>query len=269
MYTRCANCGTYFRVTREQLQASSGQVRCGRCDSIFDAFAALTSQLPVASSAPASEPEVQADTTTALESESNASAISKTEPPIRNTGLLREPELLTLPDDLFTPGVVIPEPGPRWLWPVASTLLLLVLIAQALFFYGTPLSASLPVLRPILIGACEALGCRIGLARMPEQLFIESSDLQVLDPARLNEIVLTATIRNRAHIAQEFPALELTLTDALNQPAARKVFYPAEYLEDQAGLNEGIAPNEEIVVKLYLDTKDLKPTGYRLYLFFA
>src|SRR6185295_11883449 len=48
MYTRCPHCGTYFRVLREQLQASSGQVRCGRCQRVFDAFATLTSQLPAA-----------------------------------------------------------------------------------------------------------------------------------------------------------------------------------------------------------------------------
>ena len=48
MYTRCPHCDTYFRVSREQLQASSGQVRCGRCERVFDAFATLTSQLPAA-----------------------------------------------------------------------------------------------------------------------------------------------------------------------------------------------------------------------------
>ncbi|MEO8631547.1 MAG: MJ0042-type zinc finger domain-containing protein, partial [Betaproteobacteria bacterium] len=46
MYTRCPHCETHFRVTREQLQASSGQVRCGRCQEVFDAFATLAAQLP-------------------------------------------------------------------------------------------------------------------------------------------------------------------------------------------------------------------------------
>ena len=31
LYTRCAHCDTTFRVTTQQLQASSGQVRCGHC----------------------------------------------------------------------------------------------------------------------------------------------------------------------------------------------------------------------------------------------
>src|SRR3981081_2679027 len=46
LYTRCLHCGTTFRVTTQQLQASSGQVRCGQCKQVFDAFATLTAQEP-------------------------------------------------------------------------------------------------------------------------------------------------------------------------------------------------------------------------------
>ncbi len=46
MYTRCPHCDTVFRVTPQQLQVSSGQVRCGRCQEVFDAFSTLTSRLP-------------------------------------------------------------------------------------------------------------------------------------------------------------------------------------------------------------------------------
>src|SRR5258708_20684954 len=46
LYTRCPNCDTTFRVTTQQLQASGGQVRCGNCQKIFDAFATLTAREP-------------------------------------------------------------------------------------------------------------------------------------------------------------------------------------------------------------------------------
>jgi len=100
-------------------------------------------------------------------------------------------------------------------------------------------------------------------------LFIEASDLQVLNPARPGEVLLTASIRNRANVTQELPLIELTLTDALNQTTARKVFYPADYMDKSQSLEAGIGANQEIPVKLYLDTGDVKPSGYRLYLFFA
>ena len=55
----------------------------------------------------------------------------------------------------------------------------------------------------------------------------------------------------------------------LNQTAARKVFYPSEYLDKSSDTPTSVGPNQEILVKLYLNTSDIKPTGYRLYLFFA
>jgi hypothetical protein len=148
-------------------------------------------------------------------------------------------------------------------------VLLVLVAAQGLFFFGTDLAASMPGVRPVLIQGCDWLGCHIALARMPDQLFIEASDMQVLNPARAGEVLFTATIRNRAQVAQELPLLEVTITDALNQTAARKVFYPVQYLDKTQGELTGVAANQEILVKLYLDTGDIKPTGYRLYLFFA
>lgn len=41
MRTRCPACGTVFRVTSEQLRLKAGKVRCGRCESVFNAFDAL------------------------------------------------------------------------------------------------------------------------------------------------------------------------------------------------------------------------------------
>jgi predicted Zn finger-like uncharacterized protein len=39
--TRCAACGTVFRVVPDQLRVSDGWVRCGRCDAVFDAAQSL------------------------------------------------------------------------------------------------------------------------------------------------------------------------------------------------------------------------------------
>ena len=34
--TRCPECGTTFKVVRDQLRISDGWVRCGRCSHVFD-----------------------------------------------------------------------------------------------------------------------------------------------------------------------------------------------------------------------------------------
>ena len=39
--TRCAACGTVFRVVRDQLRVSDGWVRCGRCSGVFNATEVL------------------------------------------------------------------------------------------------------------------------------------------------------------------------------------------------------------------------------------
>jgi len=41
MFTTCTNCKTRFKLTAAQLTAAQGQVRCGKCHEVFDAYAAL------------------------------------------------------------------------------------------------------------------------------------------------------------------------------------------------------------------------------------
>jgi predicted Zn finger-like uncharacterized protein len=41
LFTRCPECDTTFRVNDETLKKASGQVRCGRCASVFNAYAEL------------------------------------------------------------------------------------------------------------------------------------------------------------------------------------------------------------------------------------
>lgn len=57
MFTTCTNCDSRFRLTAAQLTAAQGQVRCGQCHEVFDAYenlegADLPPQLPVQSAAP-------------------------------------------------------------------------------------------------------------------------------------------------------------------------------------------------------------------------
>jgi len=273
MYTRCPTCQTYFRVSREQLQASSGQVRCVRCQSVFDAFATLSAQPPTAARAkPVSVSAREGDTPGAGTDAETGAHTQETEQPQREAEVRGVPpgnELLTLPDNLFGAKVAGETSGHKWTWIAGSMLLALALGLQAMIFFGSEVAAALPSTRPALTQACQWLGCHVRLARIPDQLFIEASDMQLLHPARVNEVLLTATIRNRAALAQELPLLEVTITDPLNQTAARKVFYPSQYLDKSFDAPTSLGPNQEILVKLYLNTSDIKPTGYRLYLFFA
>jgi len=113
------------------------------------------------------------------------------------------------------------------------------------------------------------LDCELRLPRRPDLLSIESSDLQA-DNRRESLIVLNAVIRNRAPFAQEHPALELTLTDAADKALVRRVLRPTEYMQGAAReqLAQGIGPGSEAVVRVHFDTRGVRATGYRLYLFY-
>jgi hypothetical protein len=177
-----------------------------------------------------------------------------------------EPEILTLPPEVFGAEAGNTRRGP---WALACLGAALVLAAQAAWFFPVQLGLQLPGLRPLLVQYCALTGCKAELPQAPDLLFIEASDLQLLDPARPNEVLLTASVRNRAGFEQALPLLELTLTDGANRTAARKVFEPAEYLGTSLEPHHGIGAGQELSVRLYLDTGEVKAAGYRLYLFFA
>lgn len=55
--TRCPACGTVFRVTSEQLRLKAGKVRCGHCQTVFNAFDHLQMEEPQPAEAVAAVPE--------------------------------------------------------------------------------------------------------------------------------------------------------------------------------------------------------------------
>ena len=153
-----------------------------------------------------------------------------------------------------------------WLWLIGVLLLLASLGAQGLYFFRSDLAARHPEFKPFLQQFCGVLQCSIRLPANPDLLSIETSNLEA-DPQQDNLVALNAILRNRAKLAQEYPQLELTLTDTQDRMIARRIFTPGEYAKS-ADLNRGMAPNEEVTVKLNLDLGDLKAAGYRVFLFY-
>lgn len=153
-----------------------------------------------------------------------------------------------------------------WPWAVGTLAALLVLGAQAAHHFRVELAALAPEYRPLLVQACDALGCDIPLPRQAGLLGIESSDLHP-DPERKSRLLLSASLRNRAPFAQALPHLEVTLTDTADQAVVRKVLPPEAYLPARQA-DEGIAPNGELPVALAIDAEGVAAAGYRLYIFY-
>lgn len=301
MITQCPSCRTHFRVRIEQLSARAGQVRCGKCSRIFDALEYLVEDLaaagkpttpaqeaPIAAAAvpeaaPAEPATLAADARSAqVQQPLTASSAEAESPPIQ-----AEPAMSGTDADLPTQADTVeaaPESGAsayefgpdaaadpakarRWPWLLGAVLLLFGLLAQAAYYYRSTLIVLFPEAKPYATRLCAALRCDLPLPQRIEQMSIEASDLQA-DTTNPNVMVLSATLKNRAIFAQQLPLLELTLTNAQDQPVVRRVLTPQDYIGKAADVQAGFAANSETVIKVFIEGSQVKATGYRLYLFY-
>lgn len=153
-------------------------------------------------------------------------------------------------------------------WALLAFLGLTLLAGQALVHFRSEISVLLPPARAHLEAACDMLGCEVRLPRRADLMSIESSDLQA-DTQRKGVIILNALLRNRAPFAQEYPDLELTLTDQSDRALIRRVLKPGEYLQHRrVATAQGVAGGAEEAVRVYLETGSILATGYQLFLFY-
>lgn len=250
--TRCPECGTAFRVQPVQLSARGGKVRCGKCAHVFDGVAALVAEGQ-------QEPQAESEPSPQL-----ALFEAARKGPLGGTGEAANED--TTGAEFLEEA---PPPRRRIAWALASALAFLLLAAQAVHYFRTEIAVLIPETRAYLAAACATLKCDLKLPRRPKLMAIESSDLQA-DGRRDNVIVLNAVLRNQAQFAQEYPALELTLTDERDEAVARRVLMPADYLagHSEEQLARGIGAGTDAALRIYFDTGGLRAIGYRMYLFF-
>lgn len=284
LITTCSHCHARFRVTPAQLNAKQGQVRCGRCHRVFSGFGALErfpdddtgARLLAAREAEErarEEPPPPTDLHGTIESVDDPGPVSEPPPPAPPAA--QEDAAAASRDARysrrFEPEVVLTAPEeyepPSRLWSLGVFLLAVTLAAMLAYAYRGPLAQQYPALRPALEAACAQLGCTVPWSRDHALLKLEDSDLLEV-PGRPGEIALGARIRNLAAVAQEYPHLELTLTDLSGQAAARRVLRPADYLGRALAPGEVLAPGVEVALQLRLATPNIKATGYELLLFY-
>jgi len=263
LVTRCPQCATAFRAQQSQLTARGGMVRCGKCAAVFDGVAHLIEE--GAATGPL-EPSPQLGLF-----DPGAAAAAAARPEHRPASRPAPRPAVAQDDDPLPEFLEEEAPRTRYTvaWGLAALLAFGALVGQLAHYYRTEIATLLPQTRPFLEEGCRLLDCELRLPRRPDLLSIESSDLQA-DNRRDSLIVLNAVIHNRAPFAQEHPALELTLTDAADKPLVRRVLRPSEYMQAAARepLAQGIGPGSEAVVRVHIDTRGVRATGYRLYLFY-
>ncbi len=238
LVTRCPRCATAFRVQPGQLSAQKGQVRCGKCNTVFDGIAALVH--------PAPPP-------------------TRVEPPPP-----QPPPGPVATEEPLPEFMAEPSRAPRGLWTSLVVLAAFAFLAQATLHYRHELAAAWPPARSVLEAVCQPLGCQVRLPRQAKLLSIDSYEVRP-DPGRDGVIVLQAVIRNRAPYPQEYPALQLTLTDEANRELVSRSLMPLDYLDAERARElvlRGIEAGGEAALTVHFDASRTRATGYELVLFY-
>jgi predicted Zn finger-like uncharacterized protein len=156
-------------------------------------------------------------------------------------------------------------PSRRWL--ILCGVMVTALIAQSIFYFRNSLAEAYPQLRPTLASACAIVGCQLSWARDTAAIEVKGSELVEL-PSKPGRMLANATLVNRSKVTQDYPLIELRLTNNTNQIVMSRVLQPGEYVaqsvaKEQGGadkaivdktvLEKGIAPNAEVALTLTIE----------------
>jgi predicted Zn finger-like uncharacterized protein len=210
------------------------------------------------------EPVVEAETPPEAEPDSEPEPESEPTPEPDSPDQPASEAANPVAEENWEPVPAVPAPSRRWPWLIGIIALLIAAAGQLAYIFRTELAVVAPELRPALVAGCELFGCTLPRPLKPELVGIETSDLVPEGEG----LLLTATLMNRAPFEQDFPHLELTLTDTQDEALLRKVLLPADYLPVGQDLSQGFAARGEVSVRLVLTTDKVPAVGYRLYLFY-
>ena len=246
----CPHCQTSFRITKAQLNAADGSVRCGSCLQVFNAVDQLE-QAP-----PASTPDddkATPDTTITDEQPNQNPLIQQQTPatetiaqPDQDSGHEIKAEIASAPvafnghqqqtidrlieelDEQESESTVNTHQHRRVRWIIAALILSLLLLGQFAWF-NLPVLSLNPALRGAYASVCQLLDCTL-----PPQVNIQairSLELVVRShPNHQDVLQVDTVIINEADHTQPFPDLQLTFTDINGRVVANRTFTPTEYL---------------------------------------
>ena len=155
-----------------------------------------------------------------------------------------------------------PEAAPlrRWPWVVVACTLSLALIAQLGLYQRRALLAH-DDSRKLLEFSCSLLQCRLPLREDIARLKVLDSDVKP-HPRTKGALLITASLRNDAAFAQNYPIVEVKLLDKSARPVALRRFAPRSYLADVDAIAAGIAANASLPIIFEVIDPGAKASGF-------
>lgn len=158
----------------------------------------------------------------------------------------------------------------RW-WPRSALgkgfaiVLLVALALQLALVLRSEIVARFPSARAALEALAQPLGLKVELPRNPKRITIEI-DLSIGDAPGMYR--MNALLRSHAETALQWPAIEVSLTDANGAAVVRRVLMPKDYLADQATIVAGLQGRSEQNLRVDFLLRDAVLTGYSAVLFY-
>lgn len=297
LFTRCPDCATTFRVTDEALQKAHGQVRCGRCASVFNAYSELRDpqtgaeiKLPIEqrpAPKPAAPPpppapkpppaderfesmtvaEVVAQTAIAADEDAETGEMEVDPAALASAPISDERVHEVLENAADAPASEVPFPldalraprSSRW-WTAGALLALVALGAQAAHHFRTDLVGR-AVIGPLVRHAYGMLGVTVS-PRWDVRQYEILDWVATAEPNSRGQgtLRITARIFNRGPQPQPYPSVQLRLKDRWEAAVGSRVFAPAEYLGANASAEQLMTPGE--TARAQIEVVDPGPDAY-------
>lgn len=284
--TSCPKCDTHFLLNEELIKAHRGKVQCGSCEHIFNAKNRLTEVADDITDADEYQaslednldaPDVPIDFSD--EATSKNTDNESTEPEDNYIGTFspntlaptvpEQPSILDGlgPIDDFTNRLDLPKKIRKhtFLISVLSILLIFTASIQIIYHLRVKIAAEYPQFKPMLVKACAQFKCTINLPKELDLITIGDSDMQEDDHFK-SVINFTSSIKNNANYVQAYPNIELTLTNAEDKVAIKRLIPPKEYLSADKKVEDGLAAQVVSPINLAIYVNDTAVAGYRILL---
>ena len=216
MYTQCSHCKAVFRVTMKELTAAQGLLRCGECDTIFDAMKALSTTLP----------------------EERDFAKAELQPLMGEQARPADTRIRVLPTDQQDqhrkPDATTthsPAPRSRKFLIMSLSALALLLLLQLLYSSRDWL-AEQPLTAKASQKICATIGCEIKVPRDVGKIKMLSHNVYS-HPNLPKLLIISASIQNNATFAQPYPLLEISFLNGDSEVVALRRFSATEYIGEK------------------------------------
>lgn len=256
---QCPSCESRYKVTSGQLKVAQGQVRCGRCLTVFEAIPPTSkktaNQTPAMQAPEPSGTEVASDNQPQI-SETLVQCVIKKPDTTQPKSMIQQIQALNLPPPELN------QPVSQKKFPtlaiLGSVLALGILVGQHLWFERAHLSNH-SSLRSIYTLACDYLDC--SLSSYQGLSALRTTHLVVREVSENPEVLeLLTGLHNEHTLPVQLPHLRILFTDLQGQIIAAQDFTPATYRPHAATL----LPNERLETRLFIELPTAGHLGYEI-----